>query len=290
MAQIQIQHHAAVQLLDVVVPAPGGAQFTPTSLYDFPGLDNGLLPRLWIRQLQQPPDAARVLDLLNFTPLNNKPIRIMYSQCDPSLRKSGTANIFIKNMDKSIDHKALYDTFSSFGNIHSCKISTDDDTIDDEKLKEFFFEFGNITSCKVMCDPSGISRGSGFVAFSTLEEASRALAEMNHKLDVGKPLYVALAQGQEERRAWLQAHFSQMRLLGIPRMPMYPSSAPGLGHPFFYGQAPPAIIPPQVGFGYRQLVPGVRPRGAHAPNFFSYGTPGSNATVSATNAINAAVR
>ncbi|KAK8544822.1 hypothetical protein V6N13_003382 [Hibiscus sabdariffa] len=170
----------------------------------------------------------------------------MYSQCDPSLRKSGTANIFIKNMDKSIDHKALYDT--------------------------------------------GISRGSGFVAFSTLEEASRALAEMNHKLDVGKPLYVALAQGQEERRAWLQAHFSQMRLLGIPRMPMYPSSAPGLGHPFFYGQAPPAIIPPQVGFGYRQLVPGVRPRGAHAPNFFSYGTPGSNATVSATNAINAAVR
>lgn len=40
--------------------------------------------------------AARALDLLNFTPLNNKPIRIMYSQRDPSLRKSGTANIFIK--------------------------------------------------------------------------------------------------------------------------------------------------------------------------------------------------
>lgn len=27
-----------------------------------------------------------------------------------------------------------------------------------------------------MCDPNGISRGSGFVAFSTAEEASRAVS------------------------------------------------------------------------------------------------------------------
>ena len=40
--------------------------------------------------------AARALDVLNFTPLNNKPIRIMYSHRDPSIRKSGAGNIFIK--------------------------------------------------------------------------------------------------------------------------------------------------------------------------------------------------
>jgi hypothetical protein len=40
--------------------------------------------------------AARALDALNFTPLNGKPIRIMYSYRDPSIRKSGTGNIFIK--------------------------------------------------------------------------------------------------------------------------------------------------------------------------------------------------
>eukprot|EP00262_Sarcandra_glabra_P012238 TRINITY_DN3114_c0_g2_i1.p1 TRINITY_DN3114_c0_g2~~TRINITY_DN3114_c0_g2_i1.p1 ORF type:complete len:659 (+),score=142.30 TRINITY_DN3114_c0_g2_i1:326-2302(+) len=388
-----------------------------------------------------PQDAARALDVLNFTPLNGKPIRIMYSHRDPSVRKSGSANIFIKNLDKAIDNKALHDTFSVFGNILSCKIATDpsgqskgygfvqfdqeeaaqnainklngmllndkqvyvgpflrkqereiatekakfnnvyvknlsestteddlnkifgeygtitsvvvmregdgkskcfgfvnfenaddaarsvedlngkkfddkewyvgkaqkkseremelkgrfeqsmkevvdkfqgvnlylknlDDSIGDDKLRELFSEFGTITSCKVMQDPNGISRGSGFVAFSTPEEASRALTEMNGKLVVSKPLYVALAQRKEDRRARLQAQFSNMRPVVMapsvaPRMPMYPSGGPGLGQQIFYGQGPPAIIPPQPGFGYQpQLVPGMRPGGAPMPNFF----------------------
>lgn len=52
------------------------------------------------------PTAARALDILNFTPVNNKSIRIMYSHRDPSIRKSGTANIFIKVF-------ILYDLFVS---------------------------------------------------------------------------------------------------------------------------------------------------------------------------------
>lgn len=31
-----------------------------------------------------------------------------------------------------------------------------------------------------------------------------------------------------------------------PRMPMYTPGGPGLGQQIFYGQAPPAMIPPQV--------------------------------------------
>ncbi|KAK8706614.1 hypothetical protein V6N13_050170 [Hibiscus sabdariffa] len=169
-----------------------------------------------------PQDAARALEHLNFTPLNGKPVRIMYSNRDPSLRKSGAGNIFIK----------------------------------------------------VMRDPSGISKGSGFVAFSTPEEAAQALSEMNGKMVISKPLYVALAQRKEERRARLQAQFSQMRSLAMgpsvaPRMPMYSPSGPGLGQQIFYGQGPPTIFPPQPGFGYQQqLVPGMRPGGAPMPNFF----------------------
>lgn len=49
----------------------------------------------------------------------------------------------------------------------------------------------------------------------------------------------------------MQAQFSQMRPIAMapsvaPRMPIYPPGAPGLGQQFLYGQAPPAIIPPQV--------------------------------------------
>ena len=40
--------------------------------------------------------AARALEVLNFTPLNGSPIRVMYSHRDPSVRKSGAGNIFIK--------------------------------------------------------------------------------------------------------------------------------------------------------------------------------------------------
>ncbi|KAK2649960.1 hypothetical protein Ddye_017449 [Dipteronia dyeriana] len=186
-----------------------------------------------------------------------------------------------KNLDVSIDDEKLI--------LHVKKL---DVSFDDEKLKELFSEFGTITSCKVMRDSSGISRGTGFVAFSTPEEASQALQEVNGEMIVGKPLYVALAQRKEERRtqrqevrraklqwkeerrARLQAQFSQMRPVAMapsvaPRMPMYPPGAPGLGQQFMYGQGPPVIIPPQAGFGYRQqLVPGMRPGGAPMPNFF----------------------
>ncbi|XP_039035079.1 polyadenylate-binding protein 8-like isoform X1 [Hibiscus syriacus] len=124
-----------------------------------------------------------------------------------------------------------------------------------------------------MRDPNGIIKGSGFVAFSTPEEASKALADMNGKMVAYKPLYVAQAQRKEDRRARLQAQFSQMRPLAMappvgPRMPMYPPGGPGLGQQIFYGQAPP-MFPPQPGFGYQQqLVPGLRPGGAPMPNFF----------------------
>ena len=91
-----------------------------------------------------------------------------------------------------------------------------EDIVDDERLRKEFAKFGNITSAKVMTDESGHSKGFGFVCFSSPEEATKAVTEMNGRIIVGKPLYVALAQRKEER----QAHLAALRMQRITnRMP-----------------------------------------------------------------------
>lgn len=120
----------------------------------------------------QPADAERALDTMNFDNLGEKAMRIMWSQRDPALRKSGVGNVFIKNLDKSIDNKALYDTFSTFGNILSCKIMTD--------------EHMN-------------SRGYGFVHFETNEAAEQAIKNVNNMLLNDKKVYVGRFMTRSQR-------------------------------------------------------------------------------------------
>merc|ERR1719189_1475465 len=247
---------------------------------------------------QQPADAERALDTMNYDPIKGRPIRIMWSQRDPSLRKSGVGNIFIKNLDKSIDNKALYDTFSAFGNILSCKVAQDADggskgygfvhfkteeaamnaiqkvngmllnekkvfvgrfvprkerekelgekakkftnvyiknfgeDLGDEKLKEVFSKFGKITSYKVvkekdlaqhaegaeiMADESGKNKGFGFVSFEDSESAEKAVDELNGVEMFGKTLYVGRAQKKAERQQELKKKFEQLKLERLNR-------------------------------------------------------------------------
>ncbi|KAG7249972.1 hypothetical protein CRUP_036993, partial [Coryphaenoides rupestris] len=77
-----------------------------------------------------------------------------------------------------------------------------DDTINDERLRKEFSPYGTITSAKVMTDGCQ-SKGFGFVCFSSPEEATKAVTEMNGRIVATKPLYVALAQHKEERKAIL---------------------------------------------------------------------------------------
>lgn len=119
-------------------------------------------------------DAERALDTMNFITIRGRPCRIMWSQRDPSLRKSGLGNVFVKNLDKSIDNKTLYDTFSMFGNILSCKVAT---------------------------DVQGISLGYGFVHYTHPEAAEKAIQKVNGMVIAEKKVTVAQFVPREQRKA-----------------------------------------------------------------------------------------
>lgn len=50
-----------------------------------------------------------------------------------------------------------------------------DDTVNDEILKQNFEAYGKITSAKVMCDDNGRSKGFGFVCFEKPDEATKVV-------------------------------------------------------------------------------------------------------------------
>ncbi|KAK2196869.1 bifunctional Nucleotide-binding alpha-beta plait domain superfamily/RNA recognition motif domain/Polyadenylate-binding protein-Hyperplastic disc protein/RNA-binding domain superfamily/PABP [Babesia duncani] len=386
-------------------------------------------------------DAEAALESLNYIEIRGQPTRIMWSNRDPTLRKSGTGNIFVKNLDKQIDTKALYDTFIHFGAILSCKVATDlngrskgfgfvhydkeesareaiekvngmligsekvsvapflrrtertetfdevftnlyvrnfpesfteddlkelfspygeitsmmiksddkgrkfafinfadtkmarsaldglngtrvqdniepllvcqhqgkarrqamlraqfgsnaqeqrqknfgvnlyikniEDSIGDEELRDIFSQYGTVTSAKVMRDASGVSRGFGFVCFSKLEEATKAVAGTHLKLVKNKPLYVGLAEKREQRLSRLQQrnrpeHFVD-RLL--PQQQQQQQQVHPAGPP---QQQQPSYIPmyPEMGMYYNPQVqyrpqipqvPGARGMRMYAP-------------------------
>ena len=223
-------------------------------------------------------DGERALEDLNYTLIKGKPCRIMWSQRDPALRKTGQGNVFIKNLDSAIDNKALHDTFAAFGNILSCKVAQDefanskgygfvhyetaeaannaikhvngmllndkkvfvghhiskkdrqskfeemkanftniyvkniDSEVTDEEFRGLFEKFGEITSATLSRDQDGKSRGFGFVNYSSHESAQAAAEEMNDKEVKSQKLYVGRAQKKHEREEDLRRQYEAARL------------------------------------------------------------------------------
>ncbi|KAL5107619.1 Polyadenylate-binding protein 4 [Taenia crassiceps] len=166
---------------------------------------------------ENPKDAERALESLIYENILGRQIRIMWCVRDPSLRKSGRGNIFIKNLDKGIAQKDLYDTFSHFGKILSCKIASDESgnskgsDLTDEAFKEIFSEFGEIKSACIMRDDEGKSKGFGFVCFNDPDHAEAAVNTLNGKEVNGQVLYVNRAQRKAERQEVLRQQFEKQR-------------------------------------------------------------------------------
>merc|ERR1711988_712122 len=83
-----------------------------------------------------------------------------------------------------------------------------DESVDDAGMKELFSPFGEITSVSVKKDDNGKCKGFGFVCFSSPDDATKAVTEMHLKVVQGKPLYVGLAERREVRDERLRQRYS----------------------------------------------------------------------------------
>lgn len=99
-------------------------------------------------------DADKAMTHLNYKPLGKKSIRIAKSCRDPSTRKQGVGNLFVKNLPPQVTSQHLSDAFSKVGQILSLKVVTSD---------------------------SGISKRYGFVHFASEVLATAAIDQFNGK-------------------------------------------------------------------------------------------------------------
>ncbi|KAH8346400.1 hypothetical protein KR084_011745 [Drosophila pseudotakahashii] len=94
-----------------------------------------------------------------------------------------SGKIYIKNLERSIDNKAVYDTFSVFGNILNCNVAKDED---------------------------GNSRGYGFVHFDSEEAARAAIEKVNGMLCNNQKVHVVKFIPRRDREQEKATHFKNL--------------------------------------------------------------------------------
>ncbi|XP_060672240.1 polyadenylate-binding protein 6-like isoform X1 [Ziziphus jujuba] len=107
--------------------------------------------------------ASTALTFLNHKELKGQSMRIMWSQRYPLTRKTGIANLFVKNLHPSFTSGQLQSMFSKFGRILSCKVASE----------------------------NGNSKGFGFVQFNSKLSAMTARNALHGTLLKGKKIYVS---------------------------------------------------------------------------------------------------
>lgn len=135
-------------------------------------------------------DANRALEELNFSKILGIRCRVMREVSDNGVQRS-RGNIFVRNLDGGIDSKDLFDIFS---------------------------EYGNVISCKVLFGDNGQSLRRGYVQFGSDEEAQKAI-ELTNQKKVGRCILKVTKYMTRQQRQQLFNPNSELCLFvrGIPK-------------------------------------------------------------------------
>ncbi|KAG0254005.1 Protein phosphatase PP2A regulatory subunit B [Mortierella polycephala] len=223
-------------------------------------------------------DGEHALEALNDTLIKGRPCRLMWSNRNPALRKKGTGNVFIKNLDPMVDSKSLHETFSACGNILSCKVATDkygnskgyafihyetyataegaikhvdgmllndrkvfashhiskaermatakemnakftnvyirnlDSEATQEEVVAMLTKFGPVNSSVISTDENGRCKGFGLFNFERYEDARRAVEELHESEFRGRVLYVCRAQKRSDHEEEIKKSTKQRKI------------------------------------------------------------------------------
>ncbi|XP_055808129.1 polyadenylate-binding protein 7-like [Solanum dulcamara] len=190
-----------------------------------------------------PGDARKAMEVMNGSPVGSKNLYVARAQ------KKAEREQLLKRLFEERRREQIMKYQGS--NVYVKNI---DDDVSENELHSLFSQCGTITSAKVMQDEKGVSKGFGFVCFSTVEEAYNAVNTFYGYMLHRKPLYVAIAQRKEERQAQLQLQHAQ-RIAGLTgASAMFPGTYPPIYYP---GHSVVPQVPTRPGMMYQAL--GMRP-------------------------------
>jgi polyadenylate-binding protein len=137
-------------------------------------------------------DAERTLELLNYTLILGRACRLMWFKKDKSSREMTKSNIFIRNLEKSVTVRELYNEFSKYGTIFSCQI-------------------GGLNK------PPGESKGYAYVQYENAESAQKAINSANHTQIKGKEIQVTLFVKRSQRYGGSGPLYNNLYVKFIPK-------------------------------------------------------------------------
>ncbi|KXS96743.1 hypothetical protein AC578_9018 [Pseudocercospora eumusae] len=208
-------------------------------------------------------DADYAVKIMNQIRLWGKPIRVNKASADKRGGENGAglgggqgvgAELFVGNLDSMVDEKVLYDTFSRFGPL--------------------------LATPKVARDDANLSKGYGFISYSTFESSDEAIEHMHGQFLMNKEITVQYAykkDGKGERHgdaaeralaAEARKHGVEVQIPALPAALVMPSNTPS---------APAAMDVGYAGVGVPNGMP-PRPTPQPPPAYAGYGGYGAPPT------------
>ncbi|KAL2516303.1 Polyadenylate-binding protein 6 [Forsythia ovata] len=116
----------------------------------------------------------------------------------------GSKNLFVGRAQKKADRVKLLRQIhghSQYQELKTSKLYVDnlEVSVDDRLLEETFSSHGKVASANVIRGNDGVSRGCGFVRFTSSDDAVKAMHSLNGTTIHGKRMYVALVLNDAER-------------------------------------------------------------------------------------------